>query len=97
MFTTPGKSGSEDQEERAEEDTVVDVDPMPNSHDRTKCQSEARRDEPDLAEETKKSGARENEEGPGMVRPTSADHVIGVVVVTDSSSLISVRESKSVD
>ena len=68
---------------RDEEHVDVDMDPIRTT---------------DLAEETRSSGARGKiEEGrrDGRCRTAWADHVI--VVVTDSSSLILVRESESVD
>ena len=75
VFTLPGKSNSGDQEQRGEEETAVDMDPKTEQRGGTQTESqlttdqklprEARRDETDLAEETKRGDVRETKENEG--------------------------------
>ena len=98
----PGESDSEVQEGRGEKETAVDMNPLPNRQSRPGLrgnprQNKKRRNRPGRRNR-KERCQRERRRRKEGVSPAGADHVIVVIlVVTDSSSVISVRESKSVD
>ena len=108
MFPSPGKSDSKIHDVRDEEHVDVDIGPMSNNWSEPRLRANSRQNHGVTRSKGRRSGpGRRNEEERcqrrdeerrqgGGSRPGWVDHVI-VVVVTDSSSLISVKESKSFD
>ena len=95
MLPSPGKSDPDVHDARDEEYVDVHIDPMSNNWSEAGLRANPRQDN----SVTQRTRRRRNEEEreDGKYRPAWAGHVNINVVVRESSSLISARESHSVD